>query len=112
MSTIDIVLIILAMLAMVLGLSFSMIYLRRQVIHHIQTHAHPDQARLRLLWVQLWFYIICMMVFLVSEAVLFVRGEDKAPARWLFWVAIFAWGFVGTILKIRRCRKKVASHDA
>jgi undecaprenyl pyrophosphate phosphatase UppP len=88
------------------------ISIRLWTLDYIKQHKHPDRARLRLLWAQLWFYIACTTMFSVSEAVLYVRGEDKTPARWLFLFAIFAWALIGTILKIRRCRKIVASHDA
>jgi hypothetical protein len=105
MSTIEIVLII---LAVVVGLPFATIYFRRRIIRHIQTHAHPELARLRLLWVQFAFLAACAAVYCVAEGVMLTRGEDKAPAFAVFWVLLFAWLLVSTFIKIRGCQK--ASH--
>jgi hypothetical protein len=112
MSTIDIILIILAMLAIVVGLSFSTIYFRRQIVHHIQTHAHPKQARLRWLWVRFWLYAACAAIYSVAEGVMLTRGEDKAPAFAVFWVVFFAWMLIGAIMKIRGYQKEITNHDA
>ena len=104
MSTIDIVLII---LAVVVGLPFATIYFRRRIIHHIQTHAHPERARLQLLWVQFGFLAACAAVYCVCAGVLLTRGEDKASAIAvsIFWVLLFAWSLISTFIKIRGCRK-------
>jgi hypothetical protein len=109
MSTFDIVLII---LAIVIGLPVATIYFRRRILRHIQTHAHPEQARLRLLWVLFWFYALCMVAYCVGEGVTLSRGEDKAPAFAVFWVVFFAWSLISTYTKIRGCQKEITNHDA
>jgi len=106
----DIMFLILATIAVVVLVGA--ISIRRWTFDYIKHHEHPDRARLRVLWVQLWFYIVCVVMFSVSEGVLYFRGEDRSSVRWLFWFAICAWALISTLLKIRRCRKMVASHDA
>jgi hypothetical protein len=109
MSTIDIVLII---LAVVVGLPFAAIYFRRRIIRHIQTHAHPELARLRWLWVQFWLFAAFAAAYCVGEGVMLTRGEDKAPAFAVFWVVLFAWTLISTYIKIRGCQKEITNHDA
>ena len=109
MSTIDIVLII---LAVVVGLPFAAIYFRRRIIRQIQTHAHPEQARLRWLWVRFAFTAACAAVYCVAEGVILARGEDKAPAFAVFWVLFFGWMLISAFIKIRGCQKEITTHDA
>src|ERR1035437_7650890 len=109
MSTFDEVLI---GIAVVVLLSVGAVYFRRLVLGYIQHHQHPNQARLRVLWAELLVVIACTTAYSVGEGVTLARGEDKAPAFAIFWAALFAWLLIGIILKIRRCRKIVASHDA
>jgi hypothetical protein len=110
MNTINIAWIIFAMLAIVVGLSFSIIYIRRQIVNHIQTHAHPEKARLRLLWVQFWVYVACAATYSVCVVILLTRGQNKAPAQEGFFALFFVWIFIRLILKIRSCQKE--SHKA
>ena len=109
MSTFDIVLII---LAVVVGLPSATIYFRRRIIRHIQTHAHPEQARLRWLWVRFWLFAVFAAAYCVGEGVTFARGEDKAPAFAVFWVVFFAWSLISAFAKIRGCQKEITNHDA
>ena len=103
MSTI---IVLIVLIALAVAIAFNTIYFRRQIIHHIQTHAHPEQARLRLLWVQFWFFAAITAAYSVCEGVMLTRGEDKAPARAVVLFAVFVWSLISVFLKIRGCRKE------
>ena len=107
---IDIMILFFAIIAVVVIVGA--ISIRRWTLDYIKQHEHPDRARLRVLWAQLWFYIACAAMFSISEAVLYARGQDKAPAFVVFWVALFAWILIRSVLKIRRCQKESHKHDA
>jgi len=99
---------VLIVIAVVVTLPVCAVYIHRRIHRYVNQHKQPDQAQLRVLWVKLWVVVACMVVYLVSAAVLLARSGDKASLWWsLFWVGLFTWMIISTILQICQYQKRL-----